>query len=58
MSQICHMMEYFHKNNIGYFIEFSDIYITQDITVKIKNFTSAYSVTEWDETKKEKMTQE
>ena len=54
MAQICHLLEYLHKNDIGYFLDFEDIYITIQGTVKIKNFTSAYSVTCWDETKSNK----
>ena len=28
MTQICRIMEYLHKQDVGYFIDLNDIYIT------------------------------
>lgn len=51
MTQICHVLEVLHRFNIGYFLSFKNVYITDKGIVKIRDFTSAYSICCWDETK-------
>ena len=40
-----------HKFHIGYFIDFKNIYIIDGNIVKVRDFTTAFSVACWDETK-------
>lgn len=40
-----------HKRNVGYFLNFNDIYITEDNIIKVKNYSQAFSVISWDENK-------
>lgn len=50
MTQICHVLEVMHKFHVGYFIELKNIYVVDGV-IKIKNFSSSFSMSCWDETK-------
>lgn len=51
MTQICHVVEVLHKFHIGYFLDYKNIFITEGNIVKIRDFTTAYSLSCWDETR-------
>lgn len=38
MSQICSFFQYLHKQNVGYFIQIENIFITKGLEVRIRGF--------------------
>jgi hypothetical protein len=48
MTQICHVVQVLHKNNIGYFLDWKNIFITGGNIVKIRDYSAAYLVSCWD----------
>jgi hypothetical protein len=44
MSQICHGLQYMHKQFVGCFLKLSDIIICEGGVVKIRGLGGAYAV--------------
>ncbi len=44
MSQLCHALQFMHKNFVGCFVRPQDVVIDQSFKVKIRNLSYAYAV--------------
>ena len=44
MFQLCHAIQYMHKNSVGCFVRPSDVIVDEHFKVKIKNLHHTYAV--------------
>jgi hypothetical protein len=53
MAQVCSVMQYLHKLNIGYFIHFDNLFVTRGLEIRVRGFKRAYKVAAWVDNRKE-----
>jgi hypothetical protein len=53
MSQVCSLLQFFHKQGLAYFVQLDNLFVTRGVEVRVRGFARSHRVTEWTEVRKD-----